>query len=326
MAKPPIDESTLPWVRVLFREVLWRASIGHSSRLSDIEAAVNLARTAIGLKGYASTGGAASQAGQELTWGYKNCKKGKKDVLFRKDVDGHVGPYREEWLDDWRRLYAPRHLTIRTLGQSGQLLQKAEPKGVFRRMMTDYRFIPHDPVYPEVDFVWGDAVEFPKRLDALLKARLAALGGDEHFADHGHPKVRRRLSQAIRGVYFKAQGGNELYIGKTDEPDTRERLHHDGGYDWFLFVVPAWEEELPNKDVIDTAEALLIAAWREVANVQNKNGGTDTPPATGALRDAVALATVASGLLVRLHRDGKYGIKVPFHKDVADGYPLPPTP
>lgn len=289
-----------PTEAVAYREMLRLASTGQTIELGVAIEVVQRARDELGLDRY--RGGRASDLVQRATKGYRLNEGADSDALFRKDGRSLV-PVAREWRRDWRLLFAPRHGAVRSLAAEGLVLGPDAARVARRACDGTSRFIPPDPVLPEVDLVVGRGDEVRGALLAYERRR----------------QPDSRLPRSIPGIYFHRRGAT-IYVGKTGEVVTRHRGHaREGEVDWMVFVARCADEGPMGGDVLGAAEALLIQLLAEIAHLNNKDGGRDTAPGSlRELREAAAFAMVAAASLVRLHRDRE--VNVPLHRAVGAGF------
>ena len=268
-----------PVESVAYREMLRLASTGQPLALGAAVEAVQRARVELGLEPY--RGGRASDLVQKFTVGYRLHEASSRPPLFRKDGRLLI-PIAPDWHRDWRLLFAPRHGVVRALARDGLMLDADAARVARRNCDGTWRFVPPEPVLPEVDVVHGQGDDIRRSMQAFEAAR----------------QRESRLAQGTPGVYFFGRGG-VLYIGKTEEILTRERGHRrSGALDWLILVARCADEGPMGGDVLGCAEALLISFWSELESLANASGGRDTAPANlQTLREAAAFATVAAAVV-----------------------------
>ena len=219
-------------------------------------------------------------------------------------TDNYTPPRPTEpgWFDErkvWRLLNLPPHNAVRQLSDKPIHAMRAPEASsqTYREIAATLR----NPAVPKLSIYLG--IELPKG-----------------------PSLEGK-----RGVYFLREA-HGLYIGQTDEVNTRLYGHRGKKPLWWIFIVPQGVDETLARDALEAAEALLISFWNEIGFVTNDKRGSDQEPAFVYLQQAILLVEAASATLIWLVREQKTfrgelglpaGMKldIPFKDTRGNGWP-----
>lgn len=176
-------------------------------------------------------------------------------------------PLDKAWQTEWRLQYLPSHTQVRQL--SFQPVVDMQPALSATQTFSHFTVTLRDPALPTIK-VW--------------------LGPDDTLS---------KGAALHRGVYVLRSAGG-LYLGKTDEFDTRLRQHLvKRSPSWIAFFSPEGDSAF-TLDSLGAAEGLLISLWNEICMVENRNRGSDRKPASSYLQQAILFTTSVSAILVWL--------------------------
>lgn len=176
------------------------------------------------------------------------------------------------WEKEWRLQYLPSHAQVRQLSYAPVVGRLATPStsGSLTHILLTLR----DPAMPRVN-IWI---------------------GDNSAVSYAAAKRR--------GVYV-LRSTNDIYLGKSDEFETRLRQHltkRPSKPTWCVFFSPE-DEGAFTLDSLGAAEGLLISFWNEICLVNNKNRGSDRQPAPTFLQQAILFTASVSAALLWFARD-----------------------
>jgi len=191
-------------------------------------------------------------------------------------IDGQLKLTDQKWKDEWRLLYLPPHNVIRELSVDPVIEEIPNSEGVHH-----FRINLRNPAIPTLDLYTG-----------AVKALANACPGR-------------------RGIYFLGSDAG-LYVGKTDEFETRSRFHIEKNSKWSVFFSIAEQNDLFTLDSLGASEGLLISFWNEITTVTNGNRGCDRRPAFVYLQQAILFAEGAAASLLWLARNHHEEIVLPF--------------
>ncbi|MGB7291643.1 MAG: hypothetical protein WBD99_05685 [Thermodesulfobacteriota bacterium] len=181
------------------------------------------------------------------------------------------------WAAEWRLLYLPSHGSVRYLSADPVIKEKSPSSSTYQRLLVSLR----NGAIPTLDVFVGRGNELAK------------------------------VCAKKRGVYFLgAMKG--LYIGKTDEFETRWRFHGSKQSAWAVFITLAKNADFFTLDSLSAAEGLLISFWNEVCIMLNDNRGNDREPAFPYLQQALLFVEGASAAILWLARNRPTLIMLPF--------------
>lgn len=185
----------------------------------------------------------------------------------------------KRWEKEWRLLYLPTHGLIRHLSIDPIVKDKSLAASTIMQLQLSLR----NPAIPNLEIFIGQAT-------AVAKA-----------------------CAKTRGVYFLGANAG-MYIGKTDEFETRERFHGAKKSKWAVFISLAEYADFYTLDSLAASEGLLISFWNEIAKVMNDNRGNDRRPALPYLQQAILFIEGASAALLWLAREYPTSVSIPFKK------------
>jgi hypothetical protein len=223
-----------PIINVLSRKFAWEGEIrGRGIDEVDGERSVARVRYELGFTGKGTN---------NKSWYNDNKDRIHKLTQAKKETE-----------PDWRFLYLPSHLNVRTLAWDADV-DKVNTKAGEKLVSFDIVF--GDPVIPALTIFIGVGV--PERNDFIKK-------------------------RAIYLLLHKETDSESLYIGKADNGSQRIKQHQVPKKPFYYFLAfPKDTEAQFNGDVRDATEALMIAFWSEIANVSNSNLGTTIKPLSAA--------------------------------------------
>lgn len=205
----------------------------------------------------------------------------------------------DEWEQEWRLLHIPPHNTVRESSYDPIISSDDPDTGTLSISLRDTS-LPHLRIY------YGEG------LNNLSNAR-------------------------GKGVYF-LRLQNDLYIGKTDEMETRVRSHiAKKKPSMWVFMSPevdvldgtrqlqdrysAYTDGIFSLDALNVTESLLISFWNEVCHLDNSNRGADKRPPFYYLQQGISVVKACSAVIMWLSRErwaSNTPWKIPF-KMIAGG-------
>jgi hypothetical protein len=191
--------------------------------------------------------------------------------------DGILELTERAWSNEWRLLFLPSHGIIRQLSIEPVCIETSQNPANFRSFSVSLR----DPAIPTLDIFVGQGT-------ALSKA------------------CAKR-----RGIYFLGFDSG-MYIGKTDEFETRWDHHQRSQPAWAVFVSLKEHADFFTLDSLAASEGMLISLWNETNVVLNRNRGSDRKPAFPYLQQSILFIEGASAFLIWLARNNVHSVRLPF--------------
>lgn len=219
-------------------------------------------------------------------YGNRRSSGGADDFLQKRYSEGFIRSNggtleltERSWSNEWRLLYLPSHGIVRQLAVEPVCVETSQNPSIFKSFSISMR----DPAIPTLDVYVGQG-------SALSKA-----------------------CAKKRGVYFLGLGGG-MYIGKTDEFETRWKHHQSRQPVWAVFVSIREHSDFFTLDSLAASEGMLISLWNETNVVLNRNRGSDRKPAFPYLQQSILFIQGASASLIWLARNDIHSVSLPFKR------------
>jgi hypothetical protein len=193
--------------------------------------------------------------------------------------NGELKLTKKSWATEWRLLYLPSHGSVRYLSGDPVIEDKSPNLSAHKHFSVSLR----NGAIPPLDVFIGKGSELKK------------------------------VCARKRGVYFLGSEDG-LYIGKTDEFETRWRSHGDKPSAWAAFVSLSEGADFFTLDSLGAAEGLLISFWNEVAVIVNGNRGNDRKPIFPYLQPALLFVEGVSAAILWMARNQPSLVSIPFKK------------